>query len=428
MPTLPNFTAAALRDAKPGTTLTEKTTPGLRLAATSARKSWIFRYVRSDGGKGQVKLGHWPGMSIEAARTAAAAARSLRDAGTDPARSRRTAAVQRARDERARAYSLGAAIADYLREHVERNRAPKGAAEARRLLGKLVPAKIAAQPLAALTRADAFRLVQAQAGTPDQARRLRAELRAVVDHARDAGRLDAAAGNPFEHLLRGKLRLRRRQHHLAEAEAGALLAWLRSEAEGMPSRAVREALALTLYTGLRSGEAVGLRTSDVRKDALGLEARIPAERMKARREHIVPLEGEARRIVERRAAEAGADAPLFPSPLAGRAMSQKALGAAVWLHSEAGRDTRPDERRRIAPVKFAPHDLRRTARTLLQALGCPFEVAEAILAHRLPGVAAAYAKGDLLSERREWLRRLGEKLDALAAGAKVVPLRPKAAA
>ena len=60
---------------------------------------------------------------------------------------------------------------------------------------------------------------------------------------------------------------------------------------------------------------------------------------------------------------------------------------------------------------WAPHDLRRTSRTLLAALGCPHEVAEAILGHVLPGVAGVYNRHKYDSEKREWLTRLATHLE-----------------
>jgi len=121
---------------------------------------------------------------------------------------------------------------------------------------------------------------------------------------------------------------------------------------------------------------------------------IPAERMKAGRAHCTPLVGRAREIVEARM--------LTGSPFLfarrqregheSRAIEQKVLGVEVYAH--AGRSKAAAyARRRMCPVRdWAPHDLRRTARTLLAELGCPFEVGEAILAHTLPGVARVYSR------------------------------------
>jgi integrase len=64
---------------------------------------------------------------------------------------------------------------------------------------------------------------------------------------------------------------------------------------------------------------------------------------------------------------------------------------------------------------WAPHDLRRTARTRLAALGCPEEVSESILGHVLPGVQGVYNQHAYDAEKVEWLKRLSEHLESLAA-------------
>ena len=119
---------------------------------------------------------------------------------------------------------------------------------------------------------------------------------------------------------------------------------------------------------------------------------IPAEQMKAGKAHSAPLVGRAREIVEARM--------LTGSPFLfarrqregdeSRAIEQKVLGVEVYAH--AGRSKAAAyARRRMCPVRdWAPHDLRRTARTFLAELGCLFELGEAILAHTLPGVAGVY--------------------------------------
>jgi integrase len=64
---------------------------------------------------------------------------------------------------------------------------------------------------------------------------------------------------------------------------------------------------------------------------------------------------------------------------------------------------------------WAPHDLRRTARTMLARLGCPNEVAEAILGHLQPGVQGVYNRHQYDAERRQWLTLLAAHLESLAA-------------
>ena len=67
---------------------------------------------------------------------------------------------------------------------------------------------------------------------------------------------------------------------------------------------------------------------------------------------------------------------------------------------------------------WTPHDLRRTGRTLLASLGCPAEIAEAILGHLPPGIQSVYNLHSYDAERRRWLTRLARRLETLAAPAR----------
>jgi integrase len=66
---------------------------------------------------------------------------------------------------------------------------------------------------------------------------------------------------------------------------------------------------------------------------------------------------------------------------------------------------------------WAPHDLRRTVRTQLAAMGCPADVAESVLGHMLPGVAGIYNRHAYDAERLDWLKRLDAKFEELAKAA-----------
>ncbi|MNV75669.1 Phage integrase family protein [compost metagenome] len=72
-------------------------------------------------------------------------------------------------------------------------------------------------------------------------------------------------------------------------------------------------------------------------------------------------------------------------------------------------------RPRLPVTNWAPHDLRRTSRTLLAAMGCPDSVAEALLGHVQPGIQGTYNRHGYDKERRQWLEALNVKLEELAA-------------
>jgi len=63
--------------------------------------------------------------------------------------------------------------------------------------------------------------------------------------------------------------------------------------------------------------------------------------------------------------------------------------------------------------RWSPHDLRRTVRTGLARLGCPFEVAEAVLGHTRGGIEGVYDLHTYESEAKKWLQIWNDHLDQL---------------
>lgn len=112
--------------------------------------------------------------------------------------------------------------------------------------------------------------------------------------------------------------------------------------------------------------------------------------------------------------DATAGSWLFPSRGRSGHIEQKAVGVAVWAHRPASSAHPEWERPRLVLDDWAPHDLRRTGRTMLAALGCPAEVAEAILGHLLPGIVGTYNLHTYDAERRQWLTRLSAHLESCA--------------
>jgi len=96
------------------------------------------------------------------------------------------------------------------------------------------------------------------------------------------------------------------------------------------------------------------------------------------------------------------------------AQQQKAIQSTLWTHQPYS-ETRPEENRPRLPVShWAPHDLRRSSRTLLASMGCPDEIGESILGHMLPGVIGVYNRHSYDEERATWLKRLSDRLESLA--------------
>lgn len=231
---------------------------------------------------------------------------------------------------------------------------------------------------------------------PETADRLRSRIQAVIDYA--IAHDWRTAGNParWKGLLDKVMPARRkltRGHHaaLAYADAAKMMAKLR-ESSGTAARAV-EFIALT---AARTGEARNATFAEI--DTAARTWTVPAERMKATKEHVVPLSDRALAIVEIMRQRATGDL-IFGGSVDGRPISDTAMTKALRLAS---------------PDKCATlHGLRSMFRDWAgEETEYPREIAEWSLAHQVgSAVERAYRRGDALEKRRElmqdWAAYLG---------------------
>ena len=443
------LTLAILKAMQPGDELADPEHSGLRVrckaVGTGKQQIFFYRYRNSAGALRQVEVGVLGPMPLTAIRDRWEKLKDEVRHGKDPREELKAAkalAANKHRAEKVRQLTVGDVINQYLAESVEPSRKAKGAAETRRLLDQLIRfaswvasqkarntaawqrrrgklpadlADVADLPAVEFTRRRAHDLLLAfGTGAPRSAGMARQELRAAWDHAISADRLSGP--NPF-----AKLRTKdsfggaalvassKRERVLSKEEAGLLLRWM-AEPRSY-SRTVVDALELVLRTGLRSGEVVGIHTRELsRRDGV-LWLNIPGGRMKGKEDHAVPLVGRAEQILLARMPEQ--PGYLFPNKTGSAPIEQKVLGVEVYACSGRSKAKAYAARRHCPVADWAPHDLRRTARTLLAELGCPYEVGESILAHALPGVAGIYNRARFEEAKVEWLTRLGEELDRL---------------
>jgi integrase len=176
------------------------------------------------------------------------------------------------------------------------------------------------------------------------------------------------------------------------------------EREGVAAKA----LEFLILTAARSGEVRGAQW-----DELDLQAKtwtVPAERMKARKAHVVPLCTDAVKLLKH--LHRIADNPLvFPAPRGGP-LSDATLAAVM----------------KRMTVDATPHGFRSTFRDwCAEHTNFPREVAEMALAHVIPSaVERAYRRGDLLVKRtklmQDWCKYLNKPLSA----GEVLPIRARA--
>jgi integrase len=426
------FDPRAAKLLKDGDKLNIDGCPGLRLVASASRRTWTYRFKSPiDGNMRQVKIGEWPVMPVGAATAEWERLRAARDAGRDPALEKRAERRTEAAIVPQVAPDTVRAICDaYLKGHVDKRRKPKGAAEVRRTFDKML-GPLATKRAADLTRRDAFALIEGYAHIPVQAGNLKRELGAAWDYALDAGRLPESTPNWWRQIMRGKLRSDGKtiagekigvvKRVLSAAELGELIRWLPNF-----SRLVEEILTMYLWTGCRGAEICAIRFEEVSETPSGLLWTIPKAKTKNARhegatDQRVPLVGRAEKIIRRRMGtyEGGY---LFPNDKGHT--EQKLISESVYFRQPYCEIRNNWERARLTVTRWSPHDLRRSVRTLLSALGCQHEVAEAILGHMTPGVGGIYNLYRYDPERREWLTRLDAELERLAAATCPQPAAP----
>lgn len=424
------FDARAAKLLEPGQHLTIDGCPGLRLVATATTRTWLYRFKSPiDGKMRQQKIGRWPEVSFAAALGAWDRLRQERASGVDVAKrakDARAAAADALAGAEAKTDDRNVSVSDvcsaYLTGHVERNRAPKGRAEIKRTFATML-GDLANVPAASVTRAQAFELIDSYADTPVQAQILRRELGAAWEYCHDAGKLPETVPNWWRVVLRGRLKSKGKaingvksgvvKRVLSPTEAGELIRWLPNF-----SRDITDILTLYLWTAARGAEITVMEAGEITEEADGLWWTVPkaktknVKRMEAT-DFRVPLVGRAEEIVRRRL-EAYPHGYLFPSYGASGHWEQKSVQTRVYYHQPYCETTPERKRIRLTVTHWAPHDLRRTARTFLASLNCPRDVAEVILGHMLEGVEGDYNRYSYDKERRVWLRRLSDYLEKLA--------------
>lgn len=418
------FDARAAKLLQPGDHIMVDGCPGLRLVATATRRTWTYRYKSPvDGRMRQVAIGPWPATSPAAATVAWEALRQRRDAGEDPAQAKREAVAVPAAAKRADGYTVRQLVDEYLAGHVDQHRAAKGAKEVRRIMDKQLLELGSMRP-AAVTRAVAFDFLEKRAGTPVQTAALKQELGAAWDYALDAGRLPESVPNWWRLVMRNRLRSKGRviqgkhigsgKRVLSDAETGTLIRWL----PNFP-RLAEDALTLYFWTATRGTEILTMEAGEMSEEVDGWWWTVPKAKTKNKNNPLatdlrVPLVGRALTIVRRRL-QATPKGYLFPSTGRYGHVEQKTIGVSVHYRMPHSQTHKHLERARLPVIGWAPHDLRRTSRTLLAALGCPDSVVEAILGHVQPGILGVYNRHGYDKERRQWLAALDVKLEALAA-------------
>jgi integrase len=356
----------------------------LQVSARGA-KSWIYRFML-DGRPREMGLGPVNIISLVEARKRAAECRRMRLDRIDPIEARRAKHGQR-KLEAAKGMTFDACAAAYLDAHSDSWRNAKHRDQWRNTLSSYASPVFGSLPVQSVDVSLMMKALEPIWKTKSEtASRVRGRIEAVLDWATVRGY--RTGDNParwrghLDKLLPARAKIQKVQHHpaLPYDELADFMTTLRGE-DGMAPRA----LEFLILTAARTGEIIGTRWDEV-----DLEEKIwtvPGDRMKAGREHRVPL-SRAALLVLNQMHEIRERDFVFPGGKKGKPLSNMAMLAV--LH-RMGRDD------------ITAHGFRSTFRDwAAERTNLPREVVEMALAHTIENkVEAAYRRGDLFEKRRQ---------------------------
>lgn len=366
---------------------------GLYLAVgQGGGRSWIVR-VNVDGKRREMGLGGFPTVSLAAARAKARAARTDSAMGLDPVAQRKEARSARQALKTTQKTFADCAKA-YIEAHGDAWRNAKHRAQWPATFETYVYPTMGATLVQDVTQAHVMAVLQPIWKTKTQtATRLRGRIEQVLAWATAAGYRQgencARWNGLLDQLLPAPGKVAKVRHHPAVPVAAipAFLAELRLHHGVSP-----QALEFVLLTAARSGEVRGATWNEI--DLEGAVWTVPGERMKAGKEHRVPLSAQAVALLLRQPRIEGTDL-VFPAPRGGL-LSDMALTALTRrMAFKDGEDS-----------LCVPHGLRSSFKDwVFEHTEFHRDLAEQALAHTLESkVEAAYRRGDALERRRAMMQ------------------------
>ena len=373
-------------------------------------KSWLFRFTLA-GKAREMGLGAVNTVSLAEAREEARRCRKLVREGVDPIEVRK-AERTKAMVEAATALNFRQCAEAYIKAHEAGWRNPKHRQQWGNTLGTYAYPVVGDLPVAAVDTGLVLKVLEPIWNTKTEtASRLRGRIESVLDWATvrkyRVGENPARWKGHLDNLLPARAKVQKTQHHpaLPYDEMGAFMAALRA-VDGTSAKA----LEFTILTATRTSEAICAAW-----DEIDLDKRIwviPAERMKASKEHRVPLSDAAVAVLENmKAVRQGAF--VFAGAKASKPLSNMALLMTL---------------RRMKRDDLTAHGFRSTFRDwAAERTAYPRDVAEMALAHTIGDkVEAAYRRGDLFEKRARLMQDWADfcnLIPAEAGGENVFALR-----
>lgn len=368
-------------------------------------KYWRLKYLLH-GKEKRIGLGVYPDVRLAEARTKAANERRKLKDGIDPATERKETKEAKRKD----AANTFKAVALEWSERKRDSWAPATMRKVSEALEiDLIPS-IGHRPIAELTTPEVVDALHAiETRSPHMADKARQYCGAIIRYAirtgkREEGRLLDLRGvlNPLT------------ESHFSTFQEKDLPGFLKKLEEYGGAAQTRTALKLLMHTFVRPSELAGAQWAEFNLD--GAEWRIPAERMKMKHPHIVPLAKQTVKLLRELNKLTGHSPFLFPGerrPLS-QHMARDTLSKALRSMGYQGQAT--------------PHGFRAMASTMLNEMGFHPDVIERQLAHKEPNkIRAAYNRAQYLTERAKMMQHWADFLGGLAKSSKVIAFKKSAA-
>lgn len=396
----------AIRRAKPkSSTYTLADGEGMYLEISpQGGKWWRFKY-RFQGKQKRLSLGTYPRTSLKEARDKRAQLREQLLNGIDPAEMRKSTALMA---ETAASNSFEVIAREWFLKK-SKTWVPSHADKIIRRLERDIFPWLGSKPITSITTPELLKTLTRieNRGSIETAHRALQNCGQVFRYAVITGR----AENDPTTSLKGALTPVKKTHLAAIIEPKAIGDLLRAMDSYEGTLVTKSALRLAPLVIVRPGE---LRKAEWSEINLGAgEWNIPAERMKMRMAHLVPLSTQAVEILTELHALTGSGRYVFPSARSRlRPMSDNAILAAL-------------RRMGYSKDEMTGHGFRAMARTVMdEVLQIRPDYIEQQLAHavRDPN-GRAYNRTSYLPQRRDMMQRWADYLDGLKQGAVIVPFR-----
>lgn len=381
---------------------------GMYLEVTAAGgKYWRVKY-RHGGKEKRLALGVYPAVSLAQARKARDQAREALTSGADPAQLKRDAKLIRAMSD-ANTFET---VARQWWAHWSGPKSPRHADYVlRRLEADVFPA-LGARPVASITAPQLLAMAKAieARGAVDIAKRSLQTCGQIMRYAVGHGVIER---NPAADVKPADALKPRKKENYARLDAKEMPELLRKIEAYQGSAYTRLSMKLMALTFVRTGELIAARWSEF--DLAAAQWRIPADRMKMRTPHIVPLASQAVEVLQALQTISGHGVLLFPGERDHeKPMSNNTILGALKRMGYAGRMT--------------GHGFRGVASTILHEHGYGHHLIELQLAHQeRNSTVAAYNHATYLADRMAMMQGWANHLDKLRKGADVIPMPQRAA-